>query len=186
MTFREDDPPVPLPTSCAPVSSEIHNLQQHCWGRLVGGPGALFPPVLLPVGVGRWGAQLGAGAEHLSGPLAGEGRGEACGKRGGGSTLTCSWGTTPRGAAPPRPLLSPTPPPEPQAWKGRREWETQAEQGKAGGSQALQPRGWKREAAGGTRSWGAETPAAPHQIYPQSHSQLLTINSRIRDNQGAA
>lgn len=33
-----------------------------------GGPGALFPPVLLPVGVGRWGGlQLGAGAEHLSG-----------------------------------------------------------------------------------------------------------------------
>ena len=33
-----------------------------------GGPGALFPPVLLPIGVGRWGGlQLGAGAEHLSG-----------------------------------------------------------------------------------------------------------------------
>lgn len=35
-------------------------------------------------------------------------------------------------------------------------------------------------------SQGAEAPAAPHQIYPQSHSPLLTINSRIRNNQGAA
>ena len=35
-------------------------------------------------------------------------------------------------------------------------------------------------------SQGAEAPAAPHQMYPQSHSPLLTINSRIRNNQGAA
>lgn len=48
---------------------------------------------------------------------------------------------------------------------------------------ALQPGGVE---GGPGNSQGAEAPAAPHQIYPQSHSPLLTINSRIRNNQGAA
>lgn len=47
----------------------------------------------------------------------------------------------------------------------------------------LQPGGVE---GGPGNSQGAEAPASPHQIYPQSHSPLLTINSRIRNNQGAA
>lgn len=61
-------PQVPLPTSRAPVSLWVPLTFGSTAGAVwSGGPGALFPPVLLPVGVGRWGRlQLGAGTEHLS------------------------------------------------------------------------------------------------------------------------
>lgn len=49
-----------------------------------GGPGALFPAVLLPVGVGRWGRlQLGAGTEWLSWATGWEGRGGQVWEEGG-------------------------------------------------------------------------------------------------------
>lgn len=101
-----------------------------------GGPGALFPPVLLPVGVGRWGRlQLGAGTEHLSRATGwGGGEVEKCGRRGGRGG-----GCTLKSAGPPgRASLTPSVPgsgrpgrwPQPR-WR-RGEGQRVQESGRAG------------------------------------------------------
>lgn len=93
------------------------------------------------------GSSLGLELSTSAGPLAGEGEGETCGKRGGGSTLTCSWGTHLGGAAPP--ALSPQPHPT-SLWSprpgGGESGKLRQSRGKAGEASLCSPEG--RKAAG--------------------------------------
>ena len=150
------------------------------------------------------GSSLGLELSTSAGPLAGEGRvGEVWeeGGRGvrrardlpratGSSTLNCGpagppWESPGEGSAG-RSQSQSFPSLEGGEGERRRVWGTRIKGKEASSARAARALAARGVEGGPGNSQGAEAPAAPHQIYPQSHSPLLTINSRIRNNQGAA